>query len=90
ISKLFAQSFFMKFCVTTLAVLGRIRVLVQQMLLDVVLVYNTVSALSQREQTIKLNQDGLQVFRDVYPRKETTATELQCIWQADKFVLVEK
>ncbi|KZV36508.1 hypothetical protein F511_15679 [Dorcoceras hygrometricum] len=90
ISTLFAQSFFMKFSLTTLAVLARIRVLVQQVLLDAVLVYNRVSALSQREHTIKLNQEGIEVFREYYPRKVEATLTLECIWQVDKYVLVER
>ncbi|KAG8365061.1 hypothetical protein BUALT_Bualt18G0063800 [Buddleja alternifolia] len=90
ISTLLAQSFFMKFSLTTLAVLARIRVLVQQMLLDAVHVYNTVTSLSQSEQTVKLNQDGFEVFREYYPRKEEATTLLECIWQTDKYVLVER
>ncbi|KZV31824.1 serine/threonine protein phosphatase 2A 55 kDa regulatory subunit B beta isoform-like, partial [Dorcoceras hygrometricum] len=90
ISTLLAQSFFMKFSLTTLAVLARIRVLVQQVLLDAVLVYNHVSALSQREHTIKLNQEGIEVFREYYPRKVEATLTLECIWQVDKYVLVER
>ncbi|KAI3466227.1 hypothetical protein Pfo_022890 [Paulownia fortunei] len=90
ISTLLAQSFFMKFSLTILAVLGRIRVLVQQILLDAVLLYNTVYSLSQREQTVKLNQEGFEVFREYYPRKEEANIMLECIWQTDKYVLVER
>lgn len=90
ISTLLAQSFFMKFSLVVLAVLARIRVLVQQMLLDAVLLYNTVSSLSQREQSIKLKQEGFEVFREYYPRKEEARILLECIWLKDKFVLVEK
>ncbi|KAH6814940.1 hypothetical protein C2S51_019760 [Perilla frutescens var. frutescens] len=89
ISTLLARSFFMKFSLAVLAVLARIRVLVQQMLLDAVLLYNTVSSLSRREQSIKLNQEGFEVFREYFPRKEEARVLLECIWQKDKFVLVE-
>ncbi|KAL2518545.1 hypothetical protein Adt_14792 [Abeliophyllum distichum] len=90
ISKLLARSFFMGFSVTILAVLARLRVLVQQILLDAVHVFNTVSSLSQKEQTIKLNQKGFEVFREYYPAKEQVTTFLECIWQTDKYVLVER
>lgn len=90
ISTLLARSFFMKFSLTTLAVLARIRVLVQQMLLDSVLLYNTVSSLSQTEQTVKLNQEGFEVFREYYPRREEATILLECAWQTDKYVLVER
>ncbi|KAL6544448.1 hypothetical protein OROMI_023310 [Orobanche minor] len=90
ISTLLARSFFMKFSLTTLAVLARIRVLVQQMLLDAVLLYNTVSSISRREQTVKLNQEGFEVFREYYPAKEEDSIVLECIWQRDKYVLVER
>ncbi|KAH6795622.1 hypothetical protein C2S51_036608 [Perilla frutescens var. frutescens] len=89
ISTLLARSFFMKFSLAVLAVLARLRVLVQQMLLDAVLLYNTVSSLSRREQSIKLNQEGFEVFREYFPRKEEARVLLECIWQKDKFVLVE-
>ncbi|XP_075478437.1 uncharacterized protein LOC142519340 isoform X2 [Primulina tabacum] len=90
ISTLLAQSFFMKLSLTTLAVLARLRVLVQQVLVDVVLVYNYVSSLSQREHTIKLNQEGFELFREYYPRKMEATVTLDCIWQIDKYVLVER
>ncbi|XP_042058406.1 uncharacterized protein LOC121802777 isoform X2 [Salvia splendens] len=89
ISKLLARSFFMKFSLVVLAVLARVRVLVQQMLLDAVLLYNTVSSLSQKEQSIKLKQEGFEVFREYFPRKVEAKILLECIWQKDKFVLVE-
>ncbi|XP_057795361.1 uncharacterized protein LOC131011607 isoform X2 [Salvia miltiorrhiza] len=89
ISMLLARSFFMKFSLAVLAVLARIRVLVQQMLFDAVVLYNTVSSLSQKEQSIKLNQEGFEVFREYFPRKEEVRILLECIWQKDKFVLVE-
>ncbi|KAL0406911.1 UNVERIFIED_CONTAM: hypothetical protein Slati_4005000 [Sesamum latifolium] len=60
ISMLLARSFFMKFSLTTLAVLARIRVLVQQ------------------------------VFREYYPRRDEATTLLECAWQTDKYVLVER
>ncbi|GFP90004.1 hypothetical protein PHJA_001144200 [Phtheirospermum japonicum] len=90
ISTLLARSFFMKFSLTTLAVLARIRVLVQQMLVDAVLLYNTVSSVSQKEQMVKLNQEGFEVFREYYPTKEEDSIMLECVWQTDKYVLVER
>lgn len=36
------------------------------MLLDAVLLYNTVSSLSQREQSIKLKQEGFEVSQSVH------------------------
>ncbi|XP_022886632.1 uncharacterized protein LOC111402501 isoform X2 [Olea europaea var. sylvestris] len=90
ISKLLARSFFMGFSVTIFAVLARLRALVQQVLLDAVYVFNTVSSISQKEQTIKLNQKGFEVFREYYPTKKQATTFLECVWQTDKYVLVER
>nr|XP_016434863.1 PREDICTED: uncharacterized protein LOC107761188 isoform X2 [Nicotiana tabacum] len=64
-------------------------VLVQQMLLDVVCVFNSVSSLSQREQAIKLTQDGFEVFREYFPPKQDVVF-LECLWKSDKYVLVER
>ncbi|XP_016512788.1 uncharacterized protein LOC107829840 [Nicotiana tabacum] len=89
ISTLLARSFFMGFSLTILALLARIRVLVQQMLLDVVCVFNNVSSLSQREQAIKLTQDGFEVFREYFPPKQQVVF-LECLWKSDKYVLVER
>ncbi|POO00406.1 hypothetical protein TorRG33x02_038190 [Trema orientale] len=89
ISVLLAQSFFMGFCLTILALLARIRVLVQQILLDVVLVFNMVSSLSQKKQSVKITEDGLEVFREVFPTKEDFVT-LECVWKSDKFELLER
>ncbi|XP_060186867.1 uncharacterized protein LOC132616473 isoform X2 [Lycium barbarum] len=91
ISTLIARSFFMGFSLTVLALLARIRVLVQQMLLDVVCVFNSVSSLSRREQAIKLTQDGFEVFREYFPpKKQQQVVFLECIWESDKYVLVER
>ncbi|RZC49847.1 hypothetical protein C5167_018280 [Papaver somniferum] len=76
ISSLLARSFFMGFSMTILAILGRLRVLVQQILLDVVSVYNMISSISQKEHSVKLNRQGIEA--------------LECIWEKDKFVLLEK
>ncbi|MCD7462388.1 hypothetical protein HAX54_048407 [Datura stramonium] len=89
ISTLLARSFFMGFSLTVLALLARIRVLIQQMLLDVVCVFNSVSSLSQKEQAIKLTQDGFEVFREYFPQKQQVVF-LECIWESDKYVLVER
>ncbi|CAN4102733.1 unnamed protein product [Withania somnifera] len=89
ISALLARSFFMGFSLTVLSLLARIRVLVQQMLLDVVCVFNNVSSLSQREQAIKLTQEGFEVFREYFPQKQQVGF-LECIWKSDKYVLVER
>ncbi|KAL6975302.1 hypothetical protein U1Q18_024098 [Sarracenia purpurea var. burkii] len=89
ISTLLAQSFFMGFSVTILALLARLRVLVQQILLDVVTVFNMVSSLSQKEQSVKLTQEGFEVYREYYPMNEQ-AVLLDCVWVTDKFVLHER
>ncbi|KAI3770579.1 hypothetical protein L6452_01717 [Arctium lappa] len=89
ISTLLARSFFMGFSMTVLALLGRLRVLTQQILLDVVSVFNMVSTLSHKQQSIKLNQEGIEVFREYYPTNEQ-AVFLECIWETDKFVLLER
>ncbi|KAK6934560.1 Nucleolus and neural progenitor protein-like, N-terminal domain, partial [Dillenia turbinata] len=88
ISTLIARSFFMGFSITVLALLGRLRVLIQQILLDAVTVFNMVSSLSQRQQSVKITQDGIEVFREYYPRNEEVIT-LECVWELDKFVLHE-
>ncbi|GAB4855815.1 hypothetical protein Ancab_024460 [Ancistrocladus abbreviatus] len=89
ISTLLARSFFMGFSLTILAVLARLRVLVQQMLLDVVSVFNEISSLSQKKQAVKITQDGIDVFREYYPTMDAVIT-LECVWKTDKFVLAEK
>ncbi|XP_031102580.1 uncharacterized protein LOC116006375 [Ipomoea triloba] len=89
VSTLLARSFFMGFSLTVLALLARIRVLVQQMLLDVVFVFNRVSSLSQKEQAVRLTQERFEVFREYYPAKQQP-TFLECIWETDKYRLIEK
>ncbi|XP_059444169.1 uncharacterized protein LOC132176069 [Corylus avellana] len=89
ISILLARSFFMGFSLTILGLLARLRVLVQQILLDVVSVFNMVSSLSQKKQYIKINQEGIEVFREFYPTNEDFVT-LDCVWKSDKFVLLER
>ncbi|KAF3453500.1 hypothetical protein FNV43_RR03940 [Rhamnella rubrinervis] len=88
ISTLLAQSFFMGFSLTILALLARLRVLVQQILLDVVSVFNMVSSLTQKKQSVKITQEGLEVFREFFPTKDEFVT-LECAWESDKFVLLE-
>ncbi|XP_061996419.1 uncharacterized protein LOC133714333 isoform X4 [Rosa rugosa] len=88
ISALLARSFFMGFSLTILALLARLRVLVQQILLDVVSVFNMVSSLSQKKQSVKINQ-GVEVFREFYPTQEDFIT-LECVWKSDKFDLLER
>ncbi|KAJ4982357.1 hypothetical protein NE237_033194 [Protea cynaroides] len=89
ISSLLARSFFMGFSQTILALLARLRVLVQQMLLDIVTVFNMVSSLAQKKHSLKFIQEGIEVFREYYPSNDEVIT-LECIWQVDKFVLLEK
>lgn len=89
ISFLLAKSFFTGFSLTILALLARLRVLVQQMLLDVVLVFNKVSSLSQQRQMVKLTQGFIEAFREYYPSGEEVLT-LECVWEKDKFVLLER
>lgn len=88
ISALIARSFFMGFSLAVMALLSRLRVLVQQILLDVVSVFNAVSSLSKKEQSVKLTQVGLEVYRDLYPARDQ-AVYLDCVWKTDKFVLLE-
>ncbi|CAN6694584.1 unnamed protein product [Malus baccata var. baccata] len=89
ISMLLARSFFMGFSLTVLALLARLRVLVQQILLDVVSVFNMVSSLCQKQQSVKIVQGGLEVFREFYPINEEIII-LECVWKSDKFELIER
>ncbi|CAL9095912.1 unnamed protein product [Musa textilis] len=59
------------------------------MLLDVILIYNKVSSLSQERQSVKLFQDRIEAFREYYPSTDRVLT-LDCVWREDKFFLVEK
>ncbi|KAL2322598.1 hypothetical protein Fmac_026977 [Flemingia macrophylla] len=88
VSVLFAQSFFMGFSLTMMALLARLRVLVQQILLDVVSLFNMVSPLSITKQSIKITRNGIEVFRDFYPVSDDFVT-LECVWKSDKFILLE-
>uniref|UniRef100_A0A2N9I328 Nucleolus and neural progenitor protein-like N-terminal domain-containing protein n=1 Tax=Fagus sylvatica TaxID=28930 RepID=A0A2N9I328_FAGSY len=89
ISILLARSFFIGFSLTVLALLARLRVLVQQILLDVVSVFNMVSSLAQKKQSVKISQEGIEVFREYYPTNEEFST-LECVWKSDKFVSLER
>ncbi|CAN8288338.1 unnamed protein product [Cochlearia groenlandica] len=90
ISILLARSFFLGFSMTFLALLARLRVLIQQILLDAVSIFNTVTSTSVKKQSVKIVQDGIEVFREFYPNDEESFTLLDCVWKTDKYVLVEK
>ncbi|ONK56201.1 uncharacterized protein A4U43_C10F5170 [Asparagus officinalis] len=89
ISFLLAKSFFTGFSLTTLALLSRLRVLVQQILLDVVVVFNKVSSLSQQKHTVQLTQGFIETYREYYPSSGEVLI-LECVWKKDKFVLLER
>lgn len=89
ISLLLAKSFFTGFCIMVLALLARLRVLVQQILVDVALVFNKVSFLSRKKHSVKLTQDGIEAFREYHPSSGDFLI-LECIWEEDKFVLSER
>ncbi|XP_072999218.1 uncharacterized protein [Typha latifolia] len=89
ISLLLAKSFFTGFSIMVLALLARIRVLVQQILLDVVSLFNKVSALSQTKHSVKLTEEGIEAFREYFP-SSSDGLILECVWQEDKFVLLER
>ncbi|XP_048530944.1 uncharacterized protein LOC125509926 isoform X2 [Triticum urartu] len=90
ISFLLAKSFFVELCTAVLALLARVRVLTQQMLLDVVSVYNKVTDLTDKKQAVKISIDKVQAFREYYPSSNDPSTILECVWVKDKFVLHEK
>ncbi|CAI0380003.1 unnamed protein product [Linum tenue] len=50
---------------------------------------NTVSSLAQNKQSVKINKKGIEVFREYYPMNKEFIT-LECVWEEDKFVLLEK
>jgi len=87
---LLARSFFIEFCTAVLALLARVRVLIQQMLVDVVSVYNKVTDLTDRKQAVKITIDKVQAFREYYPSSNDPSTILECVWVKDKFVLHER
>ncbi|XP_010519275.1 PREDICTED: uncharacterized protein LOC104798777 isoform X2 [Tarenaya hassleriana] len=88
ISTLLARSFFIGFSVTFLALLARLRILVQQILFDAVSIFNSVTSISRKKQVVKIELDGVEVFREFYPKDEDYIT-LDCVWKTDKFVLLE-
>ncbi|XP_022151030.1 uncharacterized protein LOC111019049 [Momordica charantia] len=88
ISILLARMFFTGFCFMILALLARIRVLVQQILLNVVSVFNMVSSISQKKHIVRINQEGIEVFREFFPTNDEFVL-LECVWKEDKFVLQE-
>ncbi|KAK2386107.1 hypothetical protein QL285_060038 [Trifolium repens] len=91
ISVLFARSFFMGLSVTIMALLARLRVLVQQILLDVVYLFNMVSSLSKKKQSVKITHDGIEVFREFYPISDDDEyVTLECVWKSDKYILHER
>ncbi|KAM3276469.1 hypothetical protein ACQJBY_044708 [Aegilops geniculata] len=90
ISFLLARSFFVELCTAVLALLARVRVLTQQMLLDVVSAYNKVTDLTDKKQAVKISIDKVQAFREYYPSSNDPSTILECVWVKDKFVLHEK
>ncbi|CAN1242875.1 hypothetical protein LINPERPRIM_LOCUS5482 [Linum perenne] len=63
--------------------------LLSQILLDVVSLSNTVSSISQNKQSVKINQKGIEVFREYYPSNKEFIS-LECVWKVDKFVLLER
>ncbi|XP_057851343.2 uncharacterized protein LOC131061591 isoform X1 [Cryptomeria japonica] len=89
ISTLLGQSFFMPFALTMLSCLARLRVLVQQILLDVVWVFNMSASMSQAQQSSRLTKEGPAVFRDYFPPNKQLVT-LECQWDEVKFCLIEK
>ncbi|KAM0893080.1 hypothetical protein ACQ4PT_025336 [Festuca glaucescens] len=90
ITFLLARSFFIELCTAVLALLARVRVLIQQMLLDVVSLYNKVTDLTDRKQAVKITIDKVQAFREYYPSSNDASTTLECVWVKDKFVLHER
>ncbi|CAN0899954.1 hypothetical protein LINGRAHAP2_LOCUS20562 [Linum grandiflorum] len=79
----------MEFSLAVLALLARLRVLVQQILLEVVSLSNTVSSISRNKQSVKVNMKGIEVFREYYPTNREIIS-LECVWKVDKFVLLER
>lgn len=90
VSTLLARSFFMGFSLAILSLLARLRVLVQQLLVDVVSIFNAVSSISRKRQSAKFIHEGVEVYREYYPREEEEYITLACVWETDKMILVEK
>ncbi|TKY46907.1 hypothetical protein E2542_SST28956 [Spatholobus suberectus] len=59
------------------------------MLLDVVSLFNLVSSLSIKKQSIKITHNGTEVLRDFYPVSDDFGT-LECVRKSDKFILLER
>lgn len=87
-STLLARSFFQSFSLAILALLARLRVLAQQILLDVVSIYNMFSTTHGAQSTVP-NFGGVEVVREYYP-SDNEVIALDCVWETDKFVLIEK
>ncbi|KAJ1416668.1 hypothetical protein SESBI_17251 [Sesbania bispinosa] len=68
--------------------LGAARLLAE-ILLDVVSLFNTVSSLSRKKQSIKITHEGIEVFREFYPVSDDFVM-LECVWKLDKFILLER
>ncbi|XP_062193953.1 uncharacterized protein LOC133897296 isoform X1 [Phragmites australis] len=90
ISFLLGRSFFVDLCTAIFSLLARVRVLIQQMLLDVVSVYNKVTDLTDRKQAVKISIGGVQAVREYFPTIVNAGIILECVWAKDKFVLHEK
>ncbi|XP_074380225.1 uncharacterized protein LOC141721289 isoform X2 [Apium graveolens] len=67
--------------------LGAARLL-SQILLDVIIVFNAASFLSVKGQNVELTQEGLELYKDLFPTNEQVLY-LDCVWEANKFVLHE-
>lgn len=89
ISTLLGQCFFMPFALTMLALLARLRVLLQQTLHDVVCIFNIFSGICQNKQSLKIKYEGLRVFKEYYP-SDKPSLSLECHWDGVKFLLLEK
>lgn len=89
ISTLLGQSFFMPFALTMLALLARLRVLLQQMLLDVVCIFDIFSSICQDKHFLKMKDEGCRVFKECY-LSHKPALSLECHWDGVKFLLLEK
>lgn len=87
ISLLLAKSFFMGFSLIILACLARLRVLVQQALIDVVSVFNMLATHSQKH-SLKLSSEGTEACVK-YCSTSCDILTLECIWEEDKYVLRE-
>ncbi|KAL0722858.1 hypothetical protein Bca4012_037457 [Brassica carinata] len=60
-----------------------------QILLDAVSVFNSVTSKSLEKLSVKIAQDGVEVFREFYPKDKECTPFLDCIWKNDKYVLFE-